>query len=102
MAQKVFAFGDNSIDGQPCPVLASSHSIDGHALTVAEHYDDEVSARVDVQEGTIPASVAEKMWEQALSAVANNARYFEKEDPEHADYLYRALEAGKEVRDEIF
>jgi len=87
-----------------CPAVAADRDIpqDDAALTVAEEYDSVVRLRYDIDEGTLPADIAESCWLEAIESVRLNAEYYEREDPEHADYLWEAAESGREIADELW
>jgi len=104
MAQETYAFGDDSIDGSACPAVAAGRDIpnDDAALTVAEQYDSVVRERYGIDEGTLPASVAESCWEAAIGAVLSDADYYCGRDDEHADYLYDAADVGRDIAFDLF
>ena len=104
MGRDTYAFGDTTIDGTPCPALAAGREIPQNdaALTVAEEYDTVVRERYDIDEGTLPASIAESCWIQAIHNTRLNADYYAREDPEHAEYLDEAVAEGEAIESELF
>jgi hypothetical protein len=102
MTQEVYAFGDDSIDGEACPAVAAGFDTTGKVLTIAEQYDSLVLSRYGIDEGVLPESVAESCWNDAIAETLSNARYYEGRDLEHSEYLREAAEKGKEIRDILF
>jgi len=104
MAEKVYAFGDDSINEFACPAVAAGRDMpdDDAALTVAEEYDSIVQLRFGIDEGTLPESVAESCWEEAIGSILSNAEYYEGRDNEHAEYLYDAADVGRDIATGLF
>ena len=102
MPEDVFAFGDSKINGVRCPVRSAGRSVSGKLLTVAERYDEVVQNRVRHGEGTIPANVAERCWNEAIVLIREQADSYLHEDPEHSSYLREVAIKAEFIGEKVF
>jgi hypothetical protein len=105
--KEVFAFGDNMIQDTACPVLTVTgvtpgKQLESKLLTVAEKYDEIVRQRYGLDEGTLPASVAESCWNEAVENLLADSEYYLGRDNEHSEYLHDAATEGKALAERAF
>lgn len=100
---EAFAFGDNAIQGKSCPVVTATGSRPtGRLLTVAEMYDSVVRNWYGLDEGVLPASVAEACWRAAIDELIESAEKYEGSDKQYSDELYEAVEEGRDIAESVF
>jgi len=102
MSQEYYAFGANMYDDCGCPALYSSYEIGGLALQVAEHYDQIIRERYEIDEGVVPASVAKSCWQDAIEKLDDKSDEYEETDIKHSDYLHECARVGEDVMAEVF
>jgi hypothetical protein len=100
MAQETYAYGDTVVDEQPCVAEAHGGDLSGELLTVAEEYDQIGNFRFGKHKGTVVESEAREMWGEAINKI--KARKNEEPDPEHAEYLQRAINQAEDVQEQAF
>jgi len=94
-----FAFGENEVQGKSCPMVTSGLS--GQELTtVAEEYDKIVRQRYGLREGTLPKSVAESCWNEAIDSVRYTMLTTKKS--EYKIHLSVAIDRAEKVADIVF
>lgn len=101
--KETFAFGDNIIQDTACPVLTvTGEQPTGKLLSIAEKYDEIVRQRYGIDEGILPASVAESCWNEAVDSLFADSDYYLGRDAEHSDYLHDAATEGKSLAAKAF
>lgn len=95
-----FAFGDNEMNGRPCPVRSIGEEVSGHALNVAETYDEEARQRANADEGTLPRSVAQECWDAAVVHFEQLAE--DTDDPREEEMYVNIATEGREIARRAF
>lgn len=106
-APNVLAFGDNVVNGCPCPAMAAGlqPANGGHAATMAEEYDAVVLDRYGIDEGTLPREIAESCWEEAIERLHEKLGGMPTIDDTYRDEIHWIeddIEVGEKVTARVF
>lgn len=100
-APERFAYGDNQIDGCPCPVLATGREMTGMLIDIAERYDQMAQDRFEDHEGTVPFETAKELWQETVDQLRED-RDRHRELSEDWEYHNTFVAEADEIRIELF
>jgi protein-arginine kinase len=99
--QESFAFGDNSVDGQTCPIVAATGcEPEGTALEVAETFDRMCQRRTGMDWGTVDKEVACELWRHMIDDFKMAYRKSINED--EMEWHEEKISVAKTIAEKVF